>query len=230
MATTARTLILSALRKIRAVSPEETPPAYQIENGLEALNDLLSSWAAERLLVYSIAQRTGALVNGTNSYTIGSGATFNLTRPQRIERAFIRISNIDYPLEIVTRDSYMGIPDKTAAGQPDRLYYDASYSQGKVYVYPTPEQSYTLYMDNWEPLTEFATSTTSYTFPLEYKLAIKTNLPLVLAPEYGKTVDPDLRELARTSKGAIKRLNHQPMTTRLDYFGTAGRSHIETDT
>lgn len=230
MATTARTLILSALRKIRAVSPEETPEAYQVENGLEALNDLLSSWAAERLLVYSINQRTGSLVAGTASYNIGSGATFNLTRPQRIERAFLRISNIDYPVDIIERAEYMGISDKTASGEPDRLYYDASYSTGKVYVYPTPNASYTLYMDNWEPLTEFSASTTSYSFPLEYKLALKSNLALLLASEYGKAVDPDLRETARTSKGVIKRLNARPLLSTPDYFSQSGRSHIETDT
>lgn len=229
MATTARTLILAALREIRAVSPEETPPAYQVENGLEMLNNMLSLWATERLLVYSIAQRTGTLVLGTNNYTIGASATLNLTRPQRIERAFVRVGDIDYPVEIIDRAAYMSIPDKTAQGMPQYLYYDASYSQGKVYVFPTPDASYTLYMDNWEPLSEFAASTTSYAFPLEYKLPIVSNLSVLLAPSYGKTLTPMQIQIARESKGAIKRLNSKPLNTTPDYFTGNSRSRIETD-
>ncbi len=230
--TTAKAIILSALRKIRAVSPEETPPAYQIQYGLEALNDLLSSWSAERLLVYSLAQRTGALVAGTASYTIGSGATFDLTRPHRIEQAWVRINTIDYPLEIVTHEAYNGIVDKTTQSQPDKLFYDTAYTsaRGTVYVYPTPDASYTLYMSNWEPLTEFSSADQSYPFPLEYKLALKTNLALLLAAEYGKKVDPDLRDAARNSKGAIKRLNARPLTASLDYFSQGGSYNIYSDT
>lgn len=226
---TARTLIIAALRKIRAVSPEETPEPYQIQNGLEALNDLLSSWATERLLVYSIAQRTGALTIGTSSYTVGAGATFDTTRPQRIELAFVRLSEIDYPVEIIDRASYMGIPDKTARGMPMYLYYDSSYTQGKIYVFPTPDTSYTLHFDAWEPLSEFASENTEYTLPLEYKLPLKSGLSILLAPEYGKAIDQDLREVARTSKGAVKRLNHRTLTTSPDYFNKGSRSRIETD-
>jgi hypothetical protein len=226
---TARTLILSALRKIRAISPEETPEPYQIQNGLEALNDLLSSWATERLLIYAVIQRTGSLVAGTASYTIGAGATLDLTRPQRIERAFVRVGDIDYPVEIIDRAAYMSIPDKTAQGMPQYLYYDTSYTQGKVYVFPTPDASYTLHMDSWEPLSEFASENTEYTFPLEYKLPLKSDLAILLAAEYGKEVDPDLREIARTSKGNIKRMNSRPLNTTPDYFTGNSRSRIETD-
>ncbi len=230
LTTTAKTIILSALRKIRAVDPEETPPAYQVNYGLEALNDLVSSCATERLLLYSLSQRTGSLVAGTASYTIGASATFALTRPQRIEGAFIRVSDIDYPLDIIDRAAYMSIPDKTAQGLPQYFYYDTSYTQGRVYVFPTPDVSYTLYMDSWEPFGEFGSADTAYAFPLEYKMFFKSNLAVILAPEYGKTVDPDLREMAKTSKGNIKRLNSRPLTASLDYFNQGGAYNIYSDT
>lgn len=229
--TTAKAIILSALRKIRAIDPEETPPAHQVQYGLEALNDLLSSWSAERLLVYTLAQRTGALVAGTASYTIGSGATFDTTRPQRIEQAWVRISNIDYPLEIITREAYNGIVDKTTQAQPDLLFYDPAYTsaRGTVYVYPTPDTSYTLYMSSWEPLTEFSSADQSYPFPLEYKLALKSNLAIVLADEYGKDVTTTLLKSAQESKGVIKRLNSRPLTASLDYFNQGGTYNIYSD-
>lgn len=227
---TARTLILSALRKIRAIDPEETPEAYQIQHGLEALNDLLSSWSAERLLVYSLVERTGALVAGTASYAIGPGATFDMTRPQRIEQAWVRITGIDYPLDIITREAYRAIADKTSQAQPDLLFYDASYTTGTVYVYPTPDMAYTLHMSNWEPLTEFANADQSYPFPLEYKLALKSNLAIILADEYGKDVTQTLMKTAQESKGAIKRLNARPLTASLDYFNDGGWYDIYSDT
>lgn len=226
---TARTLIIAALRKIRAVSPEETPEPYQIQNGLEALNDLLSSWATERLLVHSITQYPLSLTAGTNNYTIGQGGTFDQTRPQRVEGGFIRDNGTDYPLTVITRESYRSIDDKSTLARPEWVYYDASYSLGKFYFYSTPDQAYTAYLDIWEPLSEFASENTEYTLPLEYKLPLKSDLAIILAAEYGKEVVPDLREIARTSKGAIKRLNSTPMAASLDYFNNGGWYNIYSD-
>lgn len=42
---TARSVIKTALRLISAIQPNETPTADEAQDGLEALNDLLSSWA-----------------------------------------------------------------------------------------------------------------------------------------------------------------------------------------
>lgn len=189
-----------------------------MENGLEALNDMLSSWATERLLVYSITQRNVTLTAGTASYTIGSGGTFNLTRPQRVEGCFIRDAGQDYKVRLIDRGQYMGFVDKTVQGLPEYLYYETSYALGKLYFYPAPDKNYSTYLDAWEPLAEFATVDTDYAFPLEYKLALKSNLAILLADEYGKTLSPGLINVARESKGTIKRLNARPIRTAPAFF------------
>ena len=43
--------------------------------------------------------------------------------------------------------------------------------------------------------------------PPGYADAIRYNLAVKLAPEWGRTITPEVAEMARTSKAAIQRLN-----------------------
>ena len=99
---------------MQVVAQGETPDADQLNDGLVSLNDLLSAWGNERLMVYQTVQETITLVGGQSAYDIGVGATsLNTSMPIRIERAFIRLNGIDDPLEILTRDQYQSIASKS---------------------------------------------------------------------------------------------------------------------
>lgn len=48
---------------------------------------------------------------GAQSYTVGAGQSINITRPDRIEAAFVRLVNgtqaVDYPLDLLgSREDY----------------------------------------------------------------------------------------------------------------------------
>ena len=97
---TAQDIITRALRSLQVVAQGETPDADQLSDGLVSLNDLLSAWGNERLMVYQTVQETITLVGGQSAYDIGVGATsLNTSMPIRIERAFIRLNGIDDPLK-----------------------------------------------------------------------------------------------------------------------------------
>ena len=73
-------LIRSSLRLIGAISSSESPAADESMDALEALNMMLNSWGAVRFLSKNTPTITHIL-NGSTSYTIGSGGDINTTRP-----------------------------------------------------------------------------------------------------------------------------------------------------
>jgi len=91
---------------------------------------------------------------------------------------------------------------------PTTLYYDNQFPLGVINVFPVPNITYTLFWDSFAQLTEFPDLTTDITFPPGYMLALKTNLAVYCKPYFATAqLDPDIRQQARESKGAIKRAN-----------------------
>lgn len=205
---TALELITDALADIGAIDPIETLTSAETTHGLRKLNELLESWSLEQLLVYQLVQEGFASVSGTASYTIGSGAIWNTTRPLRIESAFIRDSaSNDTGLDVVVRELFDAISLKTAQGLPELLYYTPSVATGTITLYPVPNALYTVYLNSLKQLQSFAVLTTEVVLPPGYLRAIKASLALDLAPGYGQTPPAALIAIARDAKAAIKRLN-----------------------
>lgn len=229
---TAQQIIEDALADIGAVDPIEPLTANESAHGLRKLNEMLESWSTESLAVYQILQENFPTVAGTASYTIGSGATWNTTRPLRIESAFIRHSGIDYPLDVVLREVYDAISAKTTQGRPELLYYEPSVANGVVYPYGVPDAVYTVFLNSYKQLQSFAALTTTVVLPTGYILAIKSNLSLHLAPGYNKTPSDELKNIARDSLAAIKRLNARTPKLGLAHvaFGSNGGSGFSINT
>ena len=225
MSSTAHDIIRGAMRLIGAVDPGEPLTAAEADDGLEALNEMLESWSNERLAVPQILQENFALVSGTASYTIGSGATFNTTRPLDILSAFIRDDGYDYPLRILDREEYDAITYKAASFQPEALYYQPSVANGIIYLHGVPAKTYSvtngLYINSMKQLQRFAALTTDIVLPPGYKRAIKYNLAPELAPEYNRKVPDAVLAIARESKAAIKRLNSRTPKLSLAHAGFA---------
>ena len=228
MSTTAHDLVRGSMRLIGAVDPGEELTASEAADGLEMLNELLESWSNERLAVYMTLQENFALVSGTASYTIGSGATFNTTRPLDILSAFIRDDGYDYPLRILNRKEYDEITYKAASFQPEALYYQPSVANGIIYLHGVPAKTYSvtngLYIDSQKQLQSFSGLTTAIVLPPGYKRAIRYNLALELAPEYNRNVPDAVLAIARESKAAVKRLNSRTPKLSLAHLDGGGSS------
>lgn len=216
--TTASEIIITAHLDIGAHDPNQTLSAVKMAGGLEKLNDMLAQWSSEGMLIYATTQENFPLTSA-QSYTIGTGGTFNTTVPIEIVSAFTRVSGQDYPCEIVTIDDYNTLTDKSSDGSwPDFLSFRRSGTLGTIYTYPV--STGTLYLENRKLLQQFATSATVYTLPAEALHAIKTNLAILLAPRYGKSVDPNLGNQAVTSKNTLKSLYVTTPKARFDFNGS----------
>ena len=208
--TTANDLISRAMRLLGVLGQgRRTLTSNEASDGLEALNAMLEGLSLERLLVYQILEESFPLVVGTGSYTIGTGGTFNTTRPTKIENAFLRdSSNNDYPLEIVNNLAYDTVPLKTVTSRPRYLYYDPIYPLAYIRLMYVPAYADTLYINSWKQLQQFTDGTTALSLPPGYQRMIVYNLAIELHGEYqGSILSPEVVGIANKSKAALKSIN-----------------------
>ncbi len=227
---TAQTIIDRALRLIGAIASGESPTAQESADGLVALNAMIASWQAEKLNVYAYVETAYNTVAGTSSYTVGPSGNFNLTpRPPKLEGIFIRDSNQDYPIDLVDKNEWYGIVDKTTQSDfPLKAYYEPTLATGTLKVWPVPDSVKSLRILTWTSLVELATVGTTITLPQGYERALAYNLALEIAPEYEKKPSPTVNSVALESKAIIKRTNIRPilLDNELNVMFGGGRSDI----
>lgn len=208
---TASDIVYRALRLIGVYEAGETPDANIGSSALYALNRIIESLNNEGLIAYNTVNSTHTLVADTGSYTIGSGGTYDTTRPIEIISAFIRDDNsYDYPLHIIGRKDYDKIYDKTITAYiPTKLYYNPTYSLGYIYLWPVPAAAYTLGITQKVQLTEFASLSATASLPDGYENMYTHLLAVELAPEYNREASLTVQNNAIKYKGDIKRINLQ---------------------
>jgi len=197
MSETAQTLIKAAMRSINVIATGETPTAAELADGLEALKIMLRSWSAENIMIYSISQDT-LTMTGAASYTIGSGGDVNTTWPEEIKGAVV---DTIYPVEVIGEARYRDLKRSNLSSRAAYLYYNPAYPLGVLY--PWPKGGSSMVIDSLKALTDPTSLTSSVQFPTSYDAAIKFNLALHLAPEYGKQPSPLVLKEARDSKRTI---------------------------
>ena len=199
------------------------PSAAQDESGLEALNNMISSWSAEGLLIPYNAQEPFTLVVGRPHYTIGPSGDFDTARPLRVIDAFIRdINNDDYSVDVsMTRAEYNAITKKDAAARPTRLYFDPQYPKGKICFNYGPETAETLYLTSEKTITELATLSTTVDLPAFYKEALVYNLAIRLSQELDTQLSKVTLGIAMFSKNTIENINARDKTFKQTKFDSA---------
>ncbi len=208
---TGRELIKSTLRLIGAIASGETPTSAEATDALTTLNQMLDSWSLENLMLHARAHEEFALTAGQQSRTMGPSGNFNTTRPISIEQANIRTTDsdaIDYPLKIVTIEEWSRIASKESQSSvPTHLLVENTVTTTTLYFYPVPSTTYLAALYSWKALTQIATLDTSITLPPGYERALRYNLAIELAAEYGKTLTPEIVTIALEAKANIKRAN-----------------------
>lgn len=208
MTTSALDIITGAAKLLGVTFKSEPLDSDEANDGLIALNDMLDSWSNDSLTASAYTLESFSLT-GAASYTMGVGGTFNTSRPINIVTAVVRISSVDYPLEIITQEQYqLEIPQKSISSQiPEVLTYDNGYPLATITMYAVPTSGSTLRLLSNKPLSNLSALTTTVDFPPGWKRALKNNLAIDLAPEYGVEPSASVVRNANQSLGAIKRAN-----------------------
>jgi hypothetical protein len=237
VAITARALIASTLRLLTVLASNEPMAAAEAFDGLQTLNQMLDSWANDRLLVYATVRLDVPLVPGKAVYTWGvPGGDILQPRPVQVESAVLSLQgqDLEWPLTGYSQGDYDAIAQKAMTSlYPQVWQYTSTYPLGELRVWPVPQEGHTLAVWPWMPLKRFDTLDTEVNLPPGYERALRYGLALDLAPEYGREATPALVGAFAQAFSAIKRTNTVVPTLSMDpaFSGRqAGRWDAQSDT
>jgi hypothetical protein len=222
---TALDIIKLSLKMAGVLAVSQTPSAEDANDALMLLNGMIASWQQNRWMIYHLVDISHQSSN-QQYYTVGIGADFNVTRPDRLQDAYARLpqrignpnqyivgngSNpVDYPLSIMeTYEEYAGIALKSLQSFPVVAFYDAALPYGKLYVWPIPNESFEVHLVIKETLQEFPTLTTQFALPPEYFEALLYNLTARIQMMYQLPVTPGVVALAKVAMNNISVANHR---------------------
>ena len=215
------------------------PTAAEASDGLQVLNAMLDSWLAERLMTFSILISTFPLTPLQQTYTCGPGGNFNMTRPAKIDRiSIVSLLNPLQPIELaipmLSEQEWQQIVVKNIPTTlPLEVYDDAAYPLRNLSYWPIPTIAVNTILYTWQQLTQFPDLVTDLQFPPAYAKAIRYNLALDLAPEFGVSqINPLVVEQALESKGIVKSINMPIVQSYCDsaLVGEGGRYNYYSDT
>jgi len=151
--------------------------------------------AANVVTLTGTINTAAAIDNHVYSYTSLTQRPLAITEARRRDA-----DNNDIPVDIVSRSEYMAQVDKTSEGAPSLIYYQPTLTNGTLYVWPEPDDTKVqLVMTIARPIMDFDANTDDADFPVEWLEPVISNLALRLAPQYGATVHPELKNLAHES-------------------------------
>lgn len=219
-------LITGALRLLGVTASGESISANEASDALSSLNDLLDSWSTQSLLIPNRVREVFPLVSGQQSYTMGTGGNFNTARPMRIEHALLQVTSVspalELPIKILTEDQFAGILIKTLnSTYPLYAYAEGTFPLETLNVWPVPNQVNNIVLYSWKQLANLTSLATVLNLPPGYNRALKHHLAIELAPEFGRSVAPEIVAVADAAIADIKRMNFKPSYMTVDNALTA---------
>lgn len=221
-------IIVAAFGKLAVYDPTTT----QTSAALSSLNSMISSWGVEHLQPVVVSE-TMAITQGDAEYTIGSGGDLDTVRPMRIENLRLRDSDdYDHPVEVMSPGDYNRVSSKTYEATPKRAYFLPEYPLAKLIFEYEPDAAYTAYIESLKPFTEFTSTATTVSLPVEYKEALVYNLAIVLGEDWDRRIPETVIMRAKELKNMIASFiagTKPPAMARFD-SGLSGRSHYNINT
>lgn len=209
----ANDLMASSLRLIGVLGQGETMQPGDASAAFLVLNSLIDHWETLHLTALTRARYVDDLVASQASYTIGPSGDLDHARPTDILGISLIRTELDptreEPLTKLTHAMWMALPDKDqTASEPVAFYYEPDGPDGTIYLYPVPDNAtndLAIYVRT--PLAQFENRDQAVTLPPGYAKALRFNLAVDLATEFGKPLDPQIKETAKDTLGDLKRQN-----------------------
>ena len=228
--TTANDQINGALRLIGQLAEGETPSAATSQDALTAMNQMLDSWSAERLSVFSTQDQTFTWTQGLISRTLGPTGDFVGNRPVLLDDATYfkdPTNGISFGIKIINQQQYDGIAVKTVTSTyPQVIWLNMDMPNMDMYIYPVPTKTLEWHFISVTELDQPATLATELVIPPGYLRAFRFNLACEIAAEFGVEPPPSVQRIAMSSKRNIKRINNPDDVMSLPYSIVATRQRF----
>jgi hypothetical protein len=196
------------------------------------MNQMIQSWDAERLAVFSTQDQVVTWPASTRSRTLGPTGDIVGNRPVLIDDStYFRdpTNGISFGLKLINQQQYNGIAVKTVTSTyPQVLWVNMTYPDVEMYVYPVPTKDLEFHIVSVQTLSQPANLATDLAFPPGYLRCFRYNLACELAPEFGVEPSRQVQRIAMTSKRNLKRINNPDDIMALPYslIGTRQRFNI----
>lgn len=221
---TAFDLIASALRLVGVLASDEQPSIGDANQGLSVLNDMIDSWNAQRLAIFTTGSRDFPYVLGQQAYTLGTGGDFDIPRPARIDgMSSILLTDpanpVEVPIDMVSVDFWQTeVPVKVVSGNFPLICYDTGdFPLRTLNFWPIPiNQPNAVRIYSWQALTQPPLLTSVVTFPPGYSEAFRYNLAVRMGAEFAAPASPTVVLLAVSSLATVKSLNAVDVALRSD--------------
>lgn len=219
--TTAQTLLEATFKLIGVLGQGRTMSAGEANDGLARLNSMIDSWGVLPSTMFGAGRVTFTTTASVGTYTIGIGATVNQQRPVFLQNADYIIPGSspeqEVPLWILTDQEYADQQVKgLTSSLPGWIYYAADVPFGIITLGPIPTQVLTIVLYYPIEITQFADLSTQYVLAPGYERAIRYNLALDLAVEWGSPISPLIETQARDALDKIMRPNVAQFDCQLD--------------
>jgi hypothetical protein len=193
-------VVYSTLRLLEVMGSGESPSTEEANDGLAALIALIDNWSALELLPHATRTEPITLIGSTSSYGVS-------VRPSKIVAADCVISGQTYPIEVVGAEKWASLQDKGDTGpRPRSLFCDYAWPTIAVQFSPIPSTGGTVHLYCITALAAIANLSDAWSYAPGYTRAIKYNLAVDLAAEFGRSVLPEVQTIAdATREGLVAR-------------------------
>jgi len=235
MTRTGLQVITDALKLIGVVAGHEVPTAAETQDSFARLSELIDSWGTHAQTLLVPRRDVVPLVAGQQVYPIGPGLAVDLPVPMALDDVSYVLAGspeTEVFLALGSDRAAVGTTQKLLTGAlPQTVQYTRTHAGGELWVWPVPTVAQDLVLYWRETLAQFPDLVTPVDLAAGYAKALRTNLAIELAPEFGRVVDPTVERLARESLADLKRANVAWAEIGIDGALTgAGSYNILTDT
>lgn len=113
----------------------EMRTSYNSQTARRSLNLLLTEWVSEGINLWTVELSTTATINATAEYTL------NAKYYDLLDISLRDSSGNDKPLDRLSYDEYLAIPDKDLAGTPTSVLIERKQAAVTITLWPVPDDT-----------------------------------------------------------------------------------------
>ena len=209
-AVTANSIIRSALLRAGVLDPIESPAAEQVAVCLDALNGLIEQMQQSRPGAIGYTETVAALPAAAAYLTVGPGQTIDIPRPVHVLSAFARVAGQDCPVQIISRQEWEWISDKSrASDRPTVMWWDQGQPAGRLYLWPLSGPGVEMHITTLTHPQPYTASTQAQQLPPGLRRVLELALAVDICPLFGVQPSPLLARDAAAADRAYRRAHHE---------------------